>query len=101
MIIEMIYVIIFAVIAILAVLSLTKKMSIGIALIGIGTGLGITMVLSDYTNIVMYPITQAIFYSGDWTLAVYLGIAHLASLVFLASVAGYNLFASGGKITWA
>ena len=99
--IELIYAIIFGVISVIGILTITRKMSIGIGLIGIGLGMAIAYILSPYMDVVMNPITQSIFYGAVWDIPAILGVLHIASLVFMVIVAMYNLMASGGKIIWA
>jgi hypothetical protein len=99
--IELAYLIIFSVISLIAILTITRKMSMGIGLTAIGTGLIIAWILSPYSVIIMHPVGQALFYGGEWNISAILGIVHLASLVYITLVAFYNLLASGGKISWA
>ncbi len=99
--IEISYMILFAVIAIIAILTITRKMSLGIGIIGIALGFIIAYVLAPYMSIVIYPVGQAMFYGGSWGLPAILGIAHLASLIVMVGIAGYNLLSSGGRIIWA
>jgi len=99
--IELAYVILFACITIIGILGVTRKMSIGIAITGIGLGLGISYILAPYMTIVMGPVGEAIFYGGNWTLAAILGLTHLITLIAMVIHASYNLMSSGGKIIWA
>lgn len=99
--IEISYMVLFACITIIGILGATRKMSMGIALIGIGLGLAVAWVLAPYMAIVIEPVGQAIFYGGNWTLGAMLGIIHLATLIVMVGMAGYNLASSGGKIAWA
>ena len=99
--IEISYLLLFASIFIVAILTVTRKMSLGIGLVCIGLALLISWILAPYTAIVMSPVTMAIFYGGDWTLGAILGISHLISMILLVIVAVYNLMRSGGKIIWA
>jgi len=99
--IELIYVILFSIITVIGILGATKKMSMGIALIGIGLGLTIAYIFAPYMEIVMSPLTQAIWYGATWGLGAFLAVGHIASLIFLVVVAAYNLMSSGGKIVWA
>lgn len=99
--IEISYLIIFTVISLILMLTITRKMSMGIGLTAIGTGLIIAWILSPYMLIVIHPVGQALFYGGNWNISAILGLIHLASLIYITLVAFYNLFASGGKITWA
>lgn len=99
--IETSYAILIGVVIILTILTVTRKMSLGIGLIGIGTGFGIAFLLAPYTEIVMSPVGNAIIYGGAWTINVILGVAHLATMIIIVIIAAYNLMASGGKIIWA
>lgn len=99
--IELIYVILFSVISMIAILTITRKMSVGIGLTAIATGLIIAWIMSPYMEIVMYPVTQSLFYGATWGIPAILGVIHTASLIYIAIVGFYNLIASGGKITWA
>jgi hypothetical protein len=101
MMIEISYMILFAVIIIVAILSITRKMSLGIGLAGIGAGLLIAWVMAPYMNIVIGPIGEALFYGGNWTIAAIVGIVHLGTLIAMTGMATYNLMSSGGKIIWA
>lgn len=98
---ELAYLILFSCIFIIGILGVTRKMSMGIALSGIGAGLIIAWIMAPYMEVVMTPIGQAIFYNGVWTISAILGLAHLVSLIAICILAGYNLMSSGGKITWA
>ena len=99
--IEISYMVIYAAIIITLILTVTRKMSMGIGLTGIGTGFAIAYFLGPYMQIVMGPLGQAIFYGGDWSLQAILGAMHLGSMVVILLVAIYNLMSSGGKIVWA
>jgi hypothetical protein len=99
--IEISYMILFASIIIVGILTITRKMSMGIGIAGIGSGLLIAWLLSPYMAIVIEPVGQFLFYGGDLTLSAMLGIGHLASLIVMTGMAGYNLMSSGGKIIWA
>jgi hypothetical protein len=99
--IEIMYMILFACIVIIGILAITKKMSIGIGLVGVGTGLLIAWLLAPYMSIVIGPVGQAIFYGGDWSMQAILGVIHLSTMIVMTGMAGYNLMSSGGKIVWA
>ena len=99
--IELSYMIIFAVMFVIAILSVTRKMSLGIGIMGLLAAFGVGWYLSPYTEIVINPITNAIFYNGDWTLAAILGLTHLITMIIVCIIASYNLLKSGGKIVWA
>lgn len=99
--IEISYAILFASIAIIAILTVTRKMSMGIGIVGIALGFAISLILAPYMTMVITPVGQALFYGGDWSLAAILGLTHLASMIVLVGMAAYNLISSGGKIIWA
>lgn len=99
--IELIYWILFSMIAVITILTSTRKMSLGIGIVGILLGLGIVYVFSPYMNIVIQSVGTAVFYGGAYTLPVMLAIGHIISLMAIVVVAMYNLVASGGKIIWA
>ena len=99
--IEIIYLAIFTLISLIAILTYTNKMSIGIALVSIIIGSIICYVFAPYMQLVISPIGYVITYGYDITYFIIAGILHLISLIFIVSVALYNLIVSGGKITWA
>lgn len=99
--IEIIYVMIFSIIALMTILAYTSKMSVGIALMSIIFGSVICYIFAPYMQLIISPIGNWIFYSYDLNLVVFVSLIHIFSLVFLLLVAMYNLIVSGGKITWA
>jgi len=99
--IEISYLVLFACIFIIGILAATKKMSMGIALTGMGLGLFIAWIMEPYMTFVIGPVGQAILYGSDWTLAAILGLTHLIFMISVVIMAGYNLISSGGKIIWA
>lgn len=101
MMIEISYWVLFACITIIGILGATRKMSLGIALSGIGLGLAVAWVLAPYLDIVIEPIRQVLWFGGVWGIPAILGIIHLATLIVMVGMAGYNLASSGGKIAWA
>jgi len=99
--IELMYVISFALISLFGILAYTEKMSVGIALISIGIGIVIAWYFSPYMSIAITPIANWIMYGYDITWHTIVAVGHIVSLLGMVLVAGYNLFASGGKIIWA
>lgn len=99
--IEISYMVLFACIIIIGILGATRKMSLGIAIIGMGLGLLVAWILAPYMAVVIEPVGQALFYGGSWGYMAILGIIHLATLIIMVGMAGYNLASSGGKIAWA
>lgn len=99
--IEISYMVLFACIIIIGILGASRKMSLGIAMIGMGLGLIVSWVLAPYMSIVIEPVGMAIFYGGTWGIMAILGLIHLATLIIMVVMAGYNLASSGGKIAWA
>ena len=99
--IELLYWIIFSFIFVDIILTYTRKMSLGIGIIGIGAGFIAVYLFAPYMNLVIMNIGQAIFYGGDYTTGVILGIIHLIILAGCVIVRYSNLLSSGGKIGWA
>lgn len=99
--IEIAYWVLFAIISVIAILGITRKLNIGIALAGIVLGLIVAWLLAPYMEIVIYPVGQALFYGGSWSIPALLGLIHLATMIIIVGEAGYNLSISGGKIVWA
>ena len=99
--IEIVYLSIFTLISLIAILAYTEKMSVGIAMLAIIFGAVICFIFAPYMQMVITPIGYAIFYGYGITNLVLAGTYHLVSLIFMLVVAIYNLIVSGGKITWA
>jgi len=99
--IEMIYLAIFSLMALITILAYIEKMSIGIAIMSIIFGSIICYIFAPYMQIIVSPIGNWIIYGYGIDYFIIVGIAHIISLVFLVAVALYNLIVSGGKITWA
>lgn len=99
--IEIIYLTIFALIALISILAYTNKMSIGIAIMSIIFGSIITYIFAPYMQMVITPIGNWLIYDYTLTFFVVAGILHLISLIFMLFIASYNLSKSEGKITWA
>lgn len=98
---EIIYIIIIAIITLFTILAYTRKMSTGIALISILTGLGITYLFNDYMQVLIHPLSNTIFYGYSWTLFVLMVLVNIILLFIAIIVRGYNLYTTGGKIGWA
>lgn len=98
---EILYIITFGLIMLFTILAYTKKMSIGIALISLITGVGIAWLFSPYMTIAITPITNWVVYGYTFTWYTFVALAHLISLFALVIIAGYNLLRSKGEIIWA
>ena len=99
--IELIYLSIFSLIGLIAILTYTKKMSVGIALTSIIFGSTICYVFAPYMQMIIKPIGYVIMYGYSINWFVGVAIFHLISLIIMLGVASYNLIVSGGKIAWA
>lgn len=99
--IEILYVVTFTLIMLFSVLAYTKKMSIGIAIISMITGLGIAWLLAPYMQIALSPLVNWIVYGYVFTWHTGVALAHISTLFIMVGIAGYNLLHSGGKIIWA
>ena len=98
---EILYIITFALVMLFSILAYTKKMSIGIALISLITGIGVAWLFSPYMSIAIAPITNWVVYGYAFTWYTLVAVAHLVSLFAMVIIAGYNLLRSEGKIIWA
>lgn len=98
---EIIYIIIIAIITLFTILAYTRKMSTGIALASILTGIGITYLFNDYMQMLIHPLSNSIFYGYTWSLFAIMVLINIILLFIAVIVRGYNLYTSGGKIGWA
>lgn len=99
--IEILYIIVISLITLFSILAYTKKMSTGIALFSLLTGIGITWLLNNYISMLIHPLSNTIFYGYSWNLFTIMVLAQIVLVFIAVIVRGYNLYISGGKIGWA
>lgn len=99
--IEILYAMILSITAFFGILSYTRKISVGIALLSIIFGVGISLLMAPYMQLVIAPIGDYLFYGYTLNTLIIVSIFHLISMIAMIFVAGYNLIRSGGKITWS
>lgn len=99
--IEIVYLTIFAIITLFTILAYTRKMSTGIALMSLITGIGVSWLFIDYMNLLIHPLSNAIFYGYGWSLLTIMVLTQIILFCIAIAIRGYNLFTSGGKIGWA
>ena len=99
--IEVVYVTIFAIITLFTILTYTRKMSTGIALMSLVTGVAIAWLFIDYMNMLIQPLNNVIFYGYPWSLFTLMVLTQIILFCIAIAIRGYNLFTSGGKIGWA
>jgi len=98
---EIIYITIIAIITLFTILAYTRKMSTGIALFSILTGLGVTWLLNSYMQMLIRPLSNSIFYGYSWTLLAIMVLINIFLLSAIIIERGYNLYISEGEIGWA
>jgi len=69
-------------------------------LLGIVAGFGITYYISPYSDLIMTPLSNSLWYGYSWGLFEYLGLIHLITLFVMCFMALYNLYMSNGKKLW-
>lgn len=99
--IEILYAMILSITAFFGILAYTRKVSVGIALLSVIFGVGMSLLMAPYMQLVIAPIGDYIFYGYALNTIIIASIFHLLSMIAMIIVAGYNLIASGGKITWS
>lgn len=97
---ELVYILTFTFIMLFSVLAYTKRMSVGIALLSMITGVGITWLFAPYMNLALAPFINWVMYGYVLNWITVVSIAHLVSLFAMVGIAGHNLIKSGGKIIW-
>lgn len=99
--VELLYVLTFGLVMLFSILAVYKKMSVGIALVSLATGIGIAWLFAPYMAIAIAPIVDYVVYGYTFTWQTGVAMAHLGSLFAMVIIAGYNLLRSGGRIIWA
>lgn len=98
---EILYIIVFAIITLFTVLAYTRKMSTGIALFSLLTGIGIVWTFNQFMQMMINPLSNVIFYGYSWTILTFMVLVNIILIIIALIVRGYNLTISGGKIGWA
>lgn len=98
--IDLIYMIpiVFSVIAIIGMYA--EKINWFVGLIGIIGGFGISYYIAPYTDLIMTPLSNVLWFGYNWSLFTGLAMAHLISIFVMSSIAMYNLYMSNGKKLW-
>lgn len=99
--IELSYMIAITLILLFGILTYTKKMSVGIGLISILGGLGVSYYFAPYTELIIKPLGDSLMYGYALQMYEYVAMFHLFSVMFILVIAMYNLYKSKGKISWA
>lgn len=99
--IEITTIITVALLILFGILTYTKKMTVGIALISLLGGIVVAWLFASYNQLVISAFSNAIWYNYPWTLFAVLGLLHMLSMFGLVIMAGYNLYISEGKVIWA
>lgn len=99
--IELVYATIVGIIALFTILAYTRKMSTGIAVMSMITGISIAWLFIDYMNMLIHPLSNTIFYGYPWTLFTIMVATQITLFIIAIIIRGYNLFTSGGEIGWA
>lgn len=97
---DLIYIFPIAVLVASAIATWYGRLNIWIALLSSLTSISIVWLISDYTNLVMSPLSNAIWYGYSWGLIEILGLAHLISLFAMTILAIVNLTETKGATLW-
>lgn len=98
---EILYIIVFAIITLFTVLAYTRKMSTGIALFSLLTGIGIVWTFNAYMQMMITPLSNVIFFSYEWSYLAFMVLVNVILIILALIVRAYNLTITGGKIGWA
>lgn len=98
--IEIIYIVpfIFSIFALLGIYF--KAINWFTAFISICASFGIGYLISPYTQLIIKPISNSLWYGYTWGLLEYIGIIHICTLFIMSFIALYNLYMSNGKKLW-
>lgn len=99
--IEILYAIPIGILIAVLIASFYGKLTLPIAFVGVIFGIILAWLLAPYTSLVMGPLANTIWYGYKWTILEALGLLHLISVFFMASVGVYNLWRSDGVKIWA
>ena len=99
--IDLLYWIPLSLLAIAIISAIFKRaVNMWIGLMGIMLGGVITWYASPYTQYAIIPIRNYLFYDTDFTLRTGVAVVHVLSLVFMSTVAIFNLWSSKGYSLW-
>lgn len=77
-----------------------EKVNWFIALVSIIGAFGIAYYFAPYTELMIVPLKNVLWYGYDWSLLAWLVLGNIFCYIGMGATAMYNLYMSNGKKIW-
>lgn len=98
--IELLYLIMFIIMFLIALAGYFGVVNEWIVLAGVIAGSVLVFIISPFTDLVISPLGNVLLYGYDWTILIYAIVYNVAIMFLLVVRAFYNLYLSKGRKIW-